>query len=365
MKSKPCFLLLFLMVYFFKGYGQTAIHWLDPLTGNAIAGRVPGLAQSHDYGRLPASLKEQVREPVWSLGTNSAGLFIDFQTDADSILVRYTLKGSFAMPHMPSTGVSGLDLYAFDPVKNTWNWAAGKYDFSDTSSFVFSNIASNSALRYRLYLPLYNSVGWMNIGVPEGKKLEFLKKEIKPVVVYGTSIAQGACTSRPGLAWTNMLGRHLQMPVINLGFSGNGRLEEPILNLMNTVDARVYVLDCIPNLGITKNLSEKQLDSLLKNAVSILRVKHPKTPIIITEHSSRLDPQVMNLGSNAAYTRSTMIARKAFRDMQQSGIKDLYLLSNTDIGLNLESTVDYAHPNDLGMMKIARAYEKLIKSIIH
>ncbi|WP_428834891.1 SGNH/GDSL hydrolase N-terminal domain-containing protein [Sphingobacterium spiritivorum] len=95
---------------FFKGHGQTAIHWLDPLTGNAVAGRVPGVAQNHDYGRLPVSLKDQVREPVWSLGTNSAGLFIDFQTDADSILVRYTLKGSFAMPHMPSTGVSGLDL---------------------------------------------------------------------------------------------------------------------------------------------------------------------------------------------------------------------------------------------------------------
>ena len=54
----------------------------------------------------------------------------------------------------------------------------------------------------------------------------------KPVLVYGTSIAQGGVASRPGLAWTALLERKLDRPVINLAFSGNGRLEPEVLDLI-------------------------------------------------------------------------------------------------------------------------------------
>lgn len=47
-----------------------------------------------------------------------------------------------------------------------------------------------------------------------------------PIVLYGTSIAQGACASRPGMAWGNIVSRSLEIPLINLGFSGNGKLEK-------------------------------------------------------------------------------------------------------------------------------------------
>ena len=50
----------------------------------------------------------------------------------------------------------------------------------------------------------------------------------RPVVVYGTSITQGGCATRPGMAYTNIVSRELNRPVINLGFSGNGKGEAEV-----------------------------------------------------------------------------------------------------------------------------------------
>ena len=48
---------------------------------------------------------------------------IRFVADTDGIYIRYELTSSkLAMPHMPATGVSGVDLYA--NVENQWHWLA-------------------------------------------------------------------------------------------------------------------------------------------------------------------------------------------------------------------------------------------------
>ena len=66
----------------------------------------------------------------------------------------------------------------------------------------------------------------MEVTVPKQSYFKPLPvRNDKPIVVYGTSITQGACASRPDSHGPNaILGRKLDRPVINLGFSGNGRL---------------------------------------------------------------------------------------------------------------------------------------------
>lgn len=140
------------------------------------------------------------------------------------------------MPHMPATGVSGVDLYMKD-ANGQALWCAGKYSFGDTVRYTYDNLTyrrqSDKGNEFCLYLPLYNGVNLMEIGVPAGSHFEFAApSKKKPVVIYGTSIAQGACASRPGMAWTNILQRKLDFPVVNLGFSGNGRLEEEFFRLL-------------------------------------------------------------------------------------------------------------------------------------
>jgi len=338
--------------------------WYNILQDVALEGRVKAIKIEDGYARLPLNLKDQVRKPVWDLGQDAAGVYVEFKTSASSFTVKYKVTGSLNMPHMPSTGVSGLDLYTKDPISNEWNWIHGRYSFKDTITYTYDNFGNLPEFVNRLYLPLYNAVEWMEIGVDSEDKFEFVHKESKPIIVYGTSIAQGACASRPGLGWTNWLGRNFDQEVINLAFSGNGRLEQPILDLIKVEDASVFILDCIPNLGITAERTEDMLIGLIENAVKTLRDVHPNTPIVIAAHSSSEVPAVLNQKSNSEYSRSSKVAEKTVKALQDKGDKNLHWLSKKEIGLDNNSTVDYAHPNDLGMEKIASAYTRLLKRIL-
>lgn len=354
---------LFLICFYSISYAQPSYSF-KRITPEHVLGRLNVMQHVDNYGRLPNDIRHIVRTPVWNLGENAAGLYIDFKTDSPSIIVKYKVKGPLNMPHMPTIGVSGVDLYFHNSKTHLWEWAFGNYQFKDTISYTFADLKANEGV-FRLYLPLYNSVEFMEIGVQSSSALNFVNDRPKPIVIYGTSIAQGACASRPGMGWTNILGRDFSNEIINLAFSGNGRLEKPILDLIVKQEAAVYILDCLPNLAITSDRSIQQLDSLLISSVEYIRSIRPHTPIVLTEHSSAYTPGFMNINRVSEYNKSTDVGKNSFSKLKKKGVKNIYWLTSKDIGLDINSTVDYAHPNDVGMMKIAKAYQKLLLKILN
>ena len=222
------------------------------------------LAQA--YHRLPDRLESLVREPVWNLSRHASGLYIKFETNASNIQVQYQVSGRRALNHIPETGVSGLDLYAIDS-DGAWLWVRPQRSFGDTIRYTYKGIQSSDQYHthgrtYWLYLPYFNEVEWMKIGIEQGAEFRFLPlRSEKPIVTYGTSIMHGACATRPGLTWANILGRKLNRPIINLGFSGNGRLESELIEAMSEIDAKLYVLDCLPNLWREETYDDNELTS--------------------------------------------------------------------------------------------------------
>lgn len=350
---------------------RKAFTWWNPVGSlfPVIEGQAWPKEVKSAYDRLPARAEQTVRKDVWDLSRHSAGLYIKFKSDADEIRVRYGVssKNNLDAPHMPATGVSGVDLYAIDH-NGKWVWAPGEYRFSDTISYDFSNLEVDRQFKgkdyeFRLFLPLYNTVSWMEIGIPEGKTFipMPLSKE-KPIVIYGTSIAQGGCASRPGMAWTAILERQLNYPLINLGFSANGRLEKPLIDMMSEIDAKIYVLDCLPNLV---NISKAALENKIRESVKGLQAKRPSTPVLLAEHSLGAGSGIINAKRIEECERASLVLRQTFGELKREGVKNIYLLSNEALGMDINSTVDGGHPTDLGMQQHAAAYEKIIRDILH
>ncbi len=315
------------------------------------------------YNRLPDRAKTIVRPEVWRLSNNSAGLAVYFYSNAPEILIRYKVNGSYSMPHMPATGVSGVDLYSIDS-DGRWNFNFGKYSFKDTITYHYQNIPKDRhhdyGYEYRLYLPLYNQVEWLEIGVPEAASFEFIPVlQDRPVVLYGTSITQGACASRPAMAWSTILQRAVDHPLVNLGFSGNGRLEKPVIDLINEIDASVYILDCLPNLS---GRSEDEVCRLVIDGVKQLRTKRT-TPILLLEHAGCFNAET-NTISNNDLARVNQASQKAYETLVQDGIKDLYYLSRDALGISRDGSVDNVHLSDLGMQQQASAVEAVIRKIL-
>ncbi len=316
----------------------------------------------NSYQRIPDRAKSILRPSVWNLSLNSAGLAIHFHTNAQKIQIRYGVSESFAMNHMPATGKSGLDLYAIDSNGN-WRIMSGRYSFSDTVTYTYNNIIeseNNLGFEYRLFLPLYNTVKWMEIDVPEGTNFSFVPElKEKPIIVYGTSIAQGGCASRPAMGWTNILSRKLDRPVTNLAFSGNGPLEKEMVNLINELDASLIIYDCLPNM---EGLSDDEIKKRTAYGVAAIREKG-NVPILITDHIGMMNAG-MNSSTKHVGNRMNDLSREVIDSLKLAGVENLYHLHIDDINFPTDGAVDNIHPNDLGMQAYADAYEKIVRQIL-
>jgi hypothetical protein len=310
------------------------------------------------FDRLPAKAEGKMRDAVWDLSRHSAGLCVRFTTDASQIQAQWELiSASLAMPHMPATGVSGLDLYVKDE-RGHWRWLANGRPAAKVNTQMLVAGLDKQPRDYMLYLPLYNGVSSVELGLPADATLSkpepYPAGHTKPIVFYGTSITQGGCASRPGMVHTAIIGRKLNYPVVNLGFSGNGQLEPAVGELMAEIDATVYVLDCLPNLG------PEQVKERTEPLVRQLREKHPETPILLVEDRPYSDAFLLK-GKRAHNDNNRRELKAAYERLQKAGVKDIYYLEGEKLlGDDNEGTVDSSHPTDLGFMRQAGAFIQVL-----
>jgi lysophospholipase L1-like esterase len=309
------------------------------------------------FDRFPARAESSVRKAVWDLSRHSAGIAVRFVTNASTIHARWTLRNErLAMPHMPATGVSGLDLYVRLP--RGWHWVANGRPLKTDNEQALLRDWPGGEREYLLYLPLYNGVTSVEIGVPEGASLAPAPGRpagVRPIVFYGSSILQGGCASRPGMAYPAILGRMIDWPVINLGFSGNAKSEPEIATLLAELDPAVFVYDSLPNLSAEE--ARERVEPFLRS----LRKARPQTSILLVENAIYTDVQFSE-------PRRTLIAsknqtlRQTFDKLRKEGDRLLFYIDGRKLfGDDGEATVDGTHPNDIGFLRMAEAIEPTLR----
>ena len=153
---------------------------------------------------------------------------------------------------------------------------------------------------------------------PKGSRFEGLAPREKPIVFYGTSITHGACASRPGMVHTAILGRWLDMPVVNLGFSGNGRMDQAVGEFLVQVDATAYVIDCLPNMG------PERCDGQVRSAGQTnprRQTRHTHRACRRPAIYKRLDPT----GKAQFHTENHAALRSAYESLLKEGVTGLLL----------------------------------------
>jgi len=318
------------------------------------------------YDRLPKRAEGVVREPVWNLSQDSAGMVVSFLCTSPEIHARWTLrKENLAMAHMPATGVSGLDLYV--NTADGWRWlAVGVPQALDSAVALCSGLPAGKH-EFMLYLPLYNGVHSLDIGVPAGAGAISAAPprpahHQAPIAFYGTSITQGGCASRPGMAYTAIVGRRLDRPVVNLGFSGNGRMEPEVADLhvgLSPVPC-VFVIDCLPNMN------GEAVAASAPALVRTIRAAHPAVPILLVEDRIYASVHSGLMPGQAEANRTNREAlRHAYEALQEEGVAGLhYLEAGVQLSTDGEDTVDGSHPTDLGFMRQADAFEAALLPLV-
>ena len=311
------------------------------------------------FDRLPAKAEGKVTPAVWNLSRDSAGMMVRFKTDATAIFARYKLsKANLALTAMPATGVSGLDLYARDE-KGHWRWVmVTKPDKQNVEQLIMGGLTPGLR-EYCAYLPLYNGVESLEIGVAKGAAFEGLApRSEKPIIFYGTSITHGADASRPGMVHTAILGRRLEMPVMNVGFSGNGKMDAAVGELLCEQDASVYVIDCLPNMG------PAEVTAKCEPLVRQLRAAKPGTPIVLVEDRRNTNSWITP-ARDKFHTDNHAALKAAYDRLKSAGVDRLYYIGGDHLyGDDADGATDGSHASDLGFMRQADIFEPVLREAI-
>jgi hypothetical protein len=216
---------------------------------------------------------------------------------------------------------------------------------------------------FMLFLPLYDGVTSIEIGVDSLSVIEQPASQLplrnKPVICYGTSILQGGCASRPGMAHTNILLRWLNREVINLGFSGNGKLDYEIAELIAGSDPSAVLLDFVPNADV------KLIEDNTEKFYRIIRDALPDVPVFFIENplypKAKFDLTTYNLIKD-----KNIALRKVYNKLYSDGEKNIRLVpSEGMIGVDNEGTVDGVHFTDLGFMRYAEFLYPYLEELDH
>jgi hypothetical protein len=299
---------------------------------------------------------------VWDLSRNSAGICARFVTDATTIRVRWALTERWLyLPNMTAIGKSGMDLYV--KMETGWRWLAVGAPEHQTNEVVLVKDLLPGKREYLLYLPLYNGTKFVELGLPPGAIFEKAGSwgpgERKPIVFYGTSILQGLSASRPGMVHSAILGRRFNWPTINLGFSGNGKMEPEMAGLLAELDPSIYVLDCLPNI-VAAEIKER-----VEPFVRKLRAAHPDTPIVLVEDRTMQDSFLISGRMEYYHLADRAALKAAFERLEKSGVKDLYYIPGEHLyGDDGEGSVDGSHATDLGFMRQAEIFAKVLAPLL-
>ena len=315
------------------------------------------------YTRFPDSLKNQVeRELLYTLGTNTAGMAIRFSSDATALSAKWVSTLELEMNHMTPVGIRGLDLYTLDD-NSEWTFVSSVRPTCNKKASQYSIVSGmeRKMREYLLYLPLYDGIDSLYIGIDSAAVIQMPNVDLpvreRPIVVYGTSITQGACASRPGMAYTNILEREMNREFYNFGFSGNGQLDMEVAQLLVTIDAGLYIMDCLPN-----NTAER-LKERLEPFYRYLREHRPDVPILFVE--SPLFPIIRyNQGTADAINAKNEVLREFYEKIKAEGAQNIYYMEAEEVfGGNTEFTVDNYHFTDLGFRYFADKLKPIINTI--
>lgn len=325
--------------------------------------RIYGLAgkDENGYYRMPQDVADATNEGVSRLCRMTAGGLIRFRTDAQTVAVKVCGPVNCGiMPHMPLTGSAGFDLYVDGNFSGGFPPPVPPTDYAcEREVNIGGAPAAKGFHEITVHMPLYGAYKDVFIKVSEGASIlptQGFKNDDKPIVFYGSSITQGGCASRPGLAYSNMLSRATNTYCRNLGFSGNARGETVMADYLASLDMTYLVLDYDYNSPV-RELFERH-----KAFYDRIRAARPDLPILLASCIPGFEARTRNFDHNLRRG----IIRATYETARKEGDTRVHFINGADFFTEMpfdDCTVDGIHPNDIGMLFMAKGFRKGLREL--
>lgn len=308
------------------------------------------------FHRMPYEVAETVNDGVDTLNHLSAGGRVRFKTNSPYIIIRAKEPKIHRAPHFTLCGTAGFDLYKTVDGETVYvNSFMPPYDIKDGFEAKRETGVSEET-DITIHFPLYSRVQSLEIGIAVGSTLKPAAgyKYDVPVVYYGSSITQGGCASRPGMAYQNIISREVDCDHINLGFSGSAKGEDAIAEYIAGLKMSVFVYDYDYNARTVEHL-QKTHSRMFK----IIRARQPELPVVMVSAPNGRPHADLKLRRD--------IIKATYNEAKANGDRNVWFIDGSEMmkfpGGN-EGTVDNGHPTDLGFRRMADVIGAAVKDIL-
>ena len=312
------------------------------------------------YCRLPKTAKGKVPDAVFGMSRHATGVNVRFVPKGRKLMFKWVVANpSVVDAFMGPTAMTGLDVYRQDR-DGSWKFAANPRYFFYAKDADGNDHGGEYAMDWdpgrpcMVYLPLRSLVRSFKVGVEKGAKIEPMPRHpvSRRIVHYGTSIVHGGCVSRPGMAFAAQEGRLADVEVINHGYSGSGKMEMSMCEVVSSIDAALYVIDCDWNMPV--ELQKQNYEPFVRE----LRRRRPGVPILLCGGCTQsMKPRAQEVFARSVYEKLRTEDPVLWEGLSFIGGVDM-------LPKDGEATFDFCHPNDWGSMQMGRVYAEAIKKAL-
>ncbi len=312
------------------------------------------------FHRLPAEVAKATSPGVSGLERECAGGRVRFSTDSPYIAISVEYEKVGRNPHTPLEASAGFDLYEDYPQGIRLSCFIKAFQPPYTTEKKYEQCVDVGERRLRFFtlnLPLHSVIKNLYIGISSSSELGHGAKyrNTRPVVIYGSSIVHGTGPSRPGLTYSNVISRRLNLNITNIGFSGCAKAEPAIVDHLCKMNMNIFICDYDHNAPTTEHLRNTHLPMYKK-----FREYQPLTPYIMISRPDAL------LHLDVIPERRDVII-DTFRYAKEQGDNNVYYIDGESffLGKNEDDcTVDGTHPNDMGNSLMADSIEWTLRTIL-
>ena len=312
---------------------------------------VPFFDSTGKLERVPEDVAKQCNDGVATLSKRCPGARLRFCTDSRKISFRITLASI-----EPDIGMSIYSCQSGNVFIGSRY--AGLVKPSGYDSVLCEGAFEKDAGMedVTLFLPRNEPVAGIEIELDDGAAVEAPTPyaHAKPILFYGSSITEGGCCSKPANAYNALLSRWLDADYYNFGFSGSARGELAMADYITTIEKSVFVMDYDHN-----SPSEEHLAATHEPFFRRIREREPELPIVIL---TRPD---FDFHAECAPRRE--IIRATYEHAKAAGDENVYFLDGERFFGDEDRdacTNDCTHPNDLGMYRMAKVIEPVLRGIL-
>lgn len=271
----------------------------------------------------------------------SAGIAIAFRTNSSAIAVKARYGDIREYNNTNGISARGFDLYVKKDGK--WIYAASKVNRSDNleAPLVMIRNMNDEYKDCLLYLPLYCELEKVEIGILENTDIEAIANPFKHRVgVFGSSFSHGSSTSRSGMSWPSQFSRATGIQMLNLGASGDCKLQPYFADVLCAAGVDALVFDSFSNP--TPSMIRERLFPFIEK----IRQAHPSIPLIFQQTIYR-EGRNFNSELDAHETYKMQVA-DSLMAIACTRYKDVYYIRPNATSAEHDTSIDGTHPGNEG-----------------